>query len=147
MTHKTQEIAILMITILSQKGIKIMNTKERQIGQTLGGSQMQNLFVFKMCYLPIILIFVLFSVLQKNRTNRMYLSPPIYHLCIYHLWRFIIRIGSCNYGGQFWHVWSLKSVRQGSRMITQAGFLYCSLEKNSFYFGKPQSLLLRPSTD
>ena len=34
----------------------------------------------------------------------------------------------------------------GQQAGNQAGFLYCSLE-NSFFLGKPQSLLLRPSSD
>lgn len=37
-------------------------------------------------------------------------------------------------------------IPQGSRMKTQAEFLCCSLEENSF-FGIPQSLLLKPFTD
>ena len=36
---------------------------------------------------------------------------------------------------------------QDNSQETQAGFLCFSLEKSSFHFGEPQSLLLRPSTD
>ena len=35
----------------------------------------------------------------------------------------------------------------GSRLATKSGFLCCTVEENSFFYRKPQSLLLRSSTD